>query len=64
MDDFTKALVASALRHAMTAAAGILVGYGLLETGQTDNFVAIGSGFVVGAIGLGWSYFQKRKTIG
>lgn len=63
MDDFTKSLIASALRHIMTAAAGMLVGYGLLETGQADNFVTIASGFVIGAIGLGWSYFQKRRTI-
>lgn len=48
------------LRHGLTAAAGVLVTYGLMDKGETEQFITIGSGFAIGAVGLVWSWWQKR----
>jgi hypothetical protein len=47
-------------RHMMTTLAGALVTLGLLQASDQNNFVSIASGIVVGALGLAWSWWQKR----
>jgi hypothetical protein len=47
-------------RHAMTSLAGALVTLGLLQAGDRNNFISIASGILVGALGLAWSWWQKR----
>lgn len=59
---FVRSVIAGQIRHVLTLAAGSLVTLGLLDTGQTENFVVIGTGIVVGLVGVGWSYVQKRLT--
>ncbi len=63
MDDTTKQIVQAALaglvRHGMTTAAGALVAAGLLQSGDSANFVQIGTGIVLGVVALTWSWWQK-----
>jgi hypothetical protein len=64
MDDTTKEILQTAMagwvRHAMTIAAGSLVTAGILQSGQSSNFIEIGSGIALGLIGLAWSWWQKK----
>lgn len=63
MDDMTKQILTTAagsvVRHAMTTAAGALVTDGLVQAGDSDSFVKIGSGIVMGLGALGLSWWQK-----
>ena len=58
MDDTTKQIVQAALaglvRHGMTTAAGALVAAGLLQSGDSANFVQIATGIVLGVVALGF----------
>lgn len=64
MDDTTKeilqAAIAGTIRHGLTIAAGSLVTVGLLSSTDSGNFIQIGSGLALGAIGLAWSWWQKK----
>ena len=52
--------VAGLVRHAMTVAAGALVTAGLIHSGTDQtSFVDVGSGIIVGGLGLLWSWWQK-----
>ena len=46
-------------RHIMTSLAGALVTLGLLQASDQNNFISIGSGIMVGVLGLAWSWWQK-----
>ncbi|GEM_PF-3686106 len=64
MDQTTQTIlqttIAGLVRHGMTLAAGALVTAGLIHSGQdSSSFVDIGSGIVVGALGMLWSWWQK-----
>jgi hypothetical protein len=64
MDQTTQTIlqttIAGLVRHGMTLAAGALVTAGLIHSGQDSNsFVDIGSGIVIGALGMLWSWWQK-----
>lgn len=49
-------LVAAALRHALTTAAGSLVAHGYIMGSEQEQF--IGGGMLIA--GLIWSWYQKR----
>lgn len=57
--DALKMLAASFVRHLLTAVAGWMVSAGLLQTGDQSNFVQITTGIVLGALAIGWSWWQK-----
>jgi hypothetical protein len=61
MDDieYWKMLVGSLVRHGLTSVAGVLVTMGLVAPGDKSSFVQVGSGIVVGLVGLGWSWWRK-----
>lgn len=63
MDDMTKQILTTAagsvVRHAMTTAAGALVTDGLVQAGDSDSFVKIGSGILMGLGALGLSWWNK-----
>jgi hypothetical protein len=63
VDEVTRNLIMTVaigwLRHMLTIAGSSLVTYGLMKTGDTDQFVNISIGIVSGAIGLAWSYWDK-----
>ncbi len=63
MDDATSQIVQTAggllVRHALTVAAGSLVTDGLVQAGDQDSFIKIGSGIVVGLAAVAWSWWQK-----
>lgn len=63
-DNLILAFIAGQLRHILTGAAGALVTAGALQADQVEAFAAIGAGLVAYAIGAGWSWYQKRKTLG
>lgn len=63
-DNFILALVAGQLRHVLTGTAGVLVTAGALQSSQTEAFIQITTGLIVYGIGAGWSWYQKRKTLG
>jgi hypothetical protein len=54
-------IVASTIRHGLTALAGVLVARGLLTEGATAEFVSVGVGLLVGAIGYGWSLARAGR---
>lgn len=59
-DSPTQLIAGLVARHAMTVAAGSLVTLGLLHAGGDEtSFVQIGSSILVGALALGWSWWQK-----
>jgi hypothetical protein len=64
MDETTteilKSTVAGLIRHGLTVAAGSLVTLGLLQSNDSANFVSIGSGLALGAVGIVWSWWQKK----
>lgn len=49
-------LLAAALRHALTTAAGALVAHGYLMSSESEQFIAAGMLLT----GLFWSWYQKR----
>lgn len=46
-------------RHALTALAATLVTLGWIGSGDQSNFVTIGTGIVMGASAIAWSWWQK-----
>ena len=66
-DSTTDSLIAAAfgalLRHGMTIVAGYLVGINLLPGAQQESFVQLGVGLALGALGLLWSYLNKKWHI-
>jgi hypothetical protein len=57
--DLAKPIIYGQLRHALTAAAGILAARGALDPSQSGAFVDIAAGFAMYASGAGWSWWQK-----
>lgn len=55
----TKEMVMAVARHLLTAAGGALVARGVVDAGSADLIV----GGLVAAIGVAWSYFDKRKRL-
>lgn len=65
-DSIMQLVTGLAARHAMTVAAGSLVTLGLLHSGADEtNFIQLGSGILVGAVALLWSWWQKsgQRTV-
>jgi len=62
MNSIITSLVLSALRHGLTALAGVLVTYGVIEQGQSDNLVVILLGIASYAIGQGASLIKNAKA--
>jgi hypothetical protein len=60
MPDFAKALLASAIRHAMTVVAGSLAAAGYLSGDEQTALIADGSGLLLLAASLAWSYASKK----
>lgn len=60
MDDTTKTVLALAVRHLLTSVAGSLVTLGLVQASDKNEFITILTGIFVGAIGIVWSWWQKR----
>lgn len=56
-----KAFVASLVRHLLTGTGAYLVGEGVVTNQQWETIVAGGVSIVLGLI---WSWWQKRKTVG
>jgi hypothetical protein len=54
-------IVASTIRHGLTALAGVLVARGFLVEGDTAEFVSVGVGLVIGAVGYGWSLARAGR---
>lgn len=57
--DLLKAFVAGQVRHLITLAAGYLVAKGIVQSGDSANFVNIASGAALALIAMGWSWWQK-----
>lgn len=55
----TKEMVMAVARHLLTAAGGALVARGALDAGSADLIV----GGLVAAIGVAWSYLDKRQRL-
>ena len=62
MNTIITSLILSALRHGLTALAGVLVAYGVIEQGQSDNFIVILLGIASYAIGQGASLIKNAKN--
>jgi ABC-type nickel/cobalt efflux system permease component RcnA len=59
-DQLTAMIAGLASRHVLTVAAGSLVTLGVLHTGNDETqFIQVGSGILVGLLGIGWSWWQK-----
>lgn len=67
MDETTKqmlvAAAGSALRHALTLAAGWLAAKGIIGANDGANFVEIGSALVVGIGAYAWSVAARRWDV-
>lgn len=61
---FVKAVVAGAVRHALTGAAGAMAAAGMIQTNQTTQFVDIAVSLALWGFGVWWSALQKKKTHG
>jgi hypothetical protein len=59
MDETGKMFVGFIARHWMTGLCGSLVTLGLVKQGDSGAFVEIGTGILVGAAGLGWSWWKN-----
>lgn len=55
-------LVGGFARHLFTALAGSLVTRGVLMPMDTDRFVELGMGVMLGGVALAWSAVQKAST--
>lgn len=62
MNTIITSLILSALRHGLTALAGVLVTYGVIEQGQSDNFIVILLGIASYAIGQSASLIKNAKN--
>lgn len=51
-------LIGSTARHVLTAGAGVLVTKGFVDADTANQLVGLG----MGVVGLGWSYFNKKKA--
>ena len=60
--ELVTAIAGGVVRSAMVAASGALISFGWLDPASANAFIAIGSGIALGAIGFGWSAFQKWLT--
>jgi hypothetical protein len=58
-DSFWKPIIAAGVRHVLGGVGMYLVGIGALPQNQEVNFETIGVGFVMFAIAVGWSWWQK-----
>ena len=47
-------------RHAITALAGLLAGWGVIQPSQNAQFIALGMSAVVWGVTVGWSLIQKK----
>ena len=61
MNSIITSLILSALRHGLTALAGVLVTYGVIEQGQSDNLVVILLGIASYVIGQSASLIKNAK---
>ena len=64
LPSFITQVLTALARHGLTALSGFLLADGLLQNNQTDQFINIGVSLIVGIVGLGWSYWQKRHARG
>jgi len=55
MDETLQSIGAGIVRHALTAAAGVLVTDGYLQSSQEQQFIGAG----VFLVGIAWSWWQK-----
>lgn len=62
LPSFLQMIVGAAVRHAMSAFAGILVANGAVQSDQAAQFVSIGTGIVIWLAGYGWSAVQKHTV--
>ena len=54
-------VIGGVARHVLTGVAGYLVAAGAIHSGQEQTqFVSIGCGIVLWAVGLGWSWWNKH----
>lgn len=60
LGSLAQSIATATARHAMTAAAGVLVAKGLVNSAQSAQLVDIGSGLILAVVALGWSWAQKR----
>ena len=61
MEAIASTLITPVLRHSLTAAAGVLVTYGLLDPSMQGHFVTIATGAALGLIGMAWSLKKNAK---
>ena len=54
-------LIASTVRHGLTALAGVLVTKGFLTSTDGVQYADVGAGIVIGLIGYGWSLARAGK---
>ena len=55
-------MLASIIRAALQGLAGVLVTKGLLEDGQSAQFVTVALGLALSGAGLAWSWLQHRNA--
>lgn len=58
--DLVKSIIAGQARHVCTALAGSLVTYAIITPDQSNQTITVLTGIVVGAVGAGWSWWQKK----
>lgn len=54
-------IIASLVRHGLTALAGMLVARGYLNPSSSNGMAEFGTGILVGLIGFGWSLARAGK---
>lgn len=62
MEEITTAILAPIVRHGLTTAGGLLVGYGVLDPSLQGQFVAVTSGIALSLVGMAWSLRKNIKT--
>ena len=61
MESITTTVLTPIIRHGLTAAGGVLVTMGLVDPAMQGHFVTIGTGLVLGLVGMAWS-LKKNKA--
>ena len=55
----TQQMAGATVRHVLTMGGGALATYGVLQSGQVDQFASLGTGMAMALIGIGWSWWNK-----
>lgn len=59
MNDMMEMIMLSAVRHGLTAVAGVFVTHGALAASDEAKFIQMGSGIIIWGVGFAWSWWQK-----